>query len=86
MHTRIQTARELASGRLFRAITTSIGVALWSQCLLVVTGILSARLLGVEDRGNLAILSLLAFALSLVCGLGLPLAVTYFLSKDVLVV
>lgn len=43
---------------------------------------LSARLLGVADRGNLALLGLLPLVLAQLAGLGLPLAATYYLARE----
>ena len=61
----------------------SVGTGLLGQVALVVSGILTARLLGPEDRGNLALLILIPVALSQLGSLGVPLAVTYEFSKDV---
>jgi len=63
------------------SITGSIVAGLLGQAALVVSGVLAARMLGVEDRGNLALLVLFPAALSQIGSLGLPLATTYELSK-----
>jgi O-antigen/teichoic acid export membrane protein len=42
---------------------------------------MAARLLGVEDRGNLAFLALVTYILAQAGGLGLPTAATYFLAN-----
>lgn len=60
--------------------TTATGVA--GQASLLITGIIAARLLGVEDRGNLALLYLLVIVTSQLASLGLPLAVTYEIASD----
>lgn len=48
---------------------------------LVISGILSSRILGPEDRGHLALLMLVPLVLCNIGGLGLPLAATYFAGK-----
>ena len=52
------------------------------QAALIVSGVLAARLLGVEDRGYLALLALLPAVLAQVGSLGLPLATTFELSRE----
>ena len=52
------------------------------QATLVVSGVLVARLLGVQDRGYLALLVLFPAVLAQIGSLGLPLAATYELSRD----
>lgn len=51
------------------------------QAVLVVSGVLVARLLGVEDRGHLALLVLIPTVLSQLGGLGLPLAATFHIAR-----
>lgn len=51
-----------------------------SQFVLLASGVLAARLLGVEDRGHLALLWIVALVLAQGGGLGLPLATTYWLA------
>ena len=63
-----------------RAFAGSFASSAVTQLALVVSGILSARMLGAEARGELALLVLLAAAFGLVGTLGLPLAVTYEIS------
>ncbi len=60
-----------------------MATGLVGQVALVVSGILTARLLGPEDRGNLALLILIPVAISQLGSLGVPLAVTYEFSRDV---
>jgi O-antigen/teichoic acid export membrane protein len=55
---------------------------LGGQISVLVSGIIAARLLGPEDRGNLALLALIPLALSQLGSLGLPLALTYEFSHD----
>lgn len=52
------------------------------QASLLISGIVSARLLGVEDRGHLALLGLFPVVLAQIGGLGLPLAATYYIARD----
>lgn len=53
-----------------------------AQALLVMSGILSARILGPEGRGYLAFLVLAPVILATVGGLGLPQALTYWTARD----
>ena len=52
-----------------------------NQAVLVVSGVLVARLLGVEHRGSLAVLVLVPTVLAQLGHLGLPLAVTYWIAS-----
>ncbi|MEA2578165.1 MAG: hypothetical protein QOD78_1753, partial [Chloroflexota bacterium] len=70
-------ARSLTS-TLIGSIVTGLG----GQIAVLVSGIIAARLLGPEDRGNLALLALIPLALSQLGSLGLPLALTYEFSRD----
>src|SRR5829696_7105056 len=69
--------RRRAAGPTLGTIWTSFGI----QALLAGSGIMAARLLGVEDRGNLAFLALVTSILAQAGGLGLPTAATYFLAN-----
>jgi O-antigen/teichoic acid export membrane protein len=60
----------------------SIMSGLGGQIAVLVSGVLAARLLGPEDRGNLALFVLIPLALSQLGNLGLPLAMTYEFSRD----
>jgi O-antigen/teichoic acid export membrane protein len=53
-----------------------------AQAALIVSGPFVARILGVENRGYLALLALIPISLSILFCLGLPQAVAYFLSID----
>lgn len=64
-------------GRRSSAIAGSVATGLAAQLALMVSGVLVARLLGVESRGQLALLALLPSVLSSVGTLGLPLALTH---------
>jgi len=58
-----------------------VGAAL-AQGILLMSGILAARLLGPEDRGHLALLVLPPLILGSVGGLGLPQALAYRWARD----
>ena len=51
------------------------------QAFLAISGVTVARMLGVEDRGNFALLVLIPSILTQVGGLGLPTAATYYLAN-----
>jgi O-antigen/teichoic acid export membrane protein len=61
---------------------TSIAPSLAIQASLVVSGVLSARLLGPDFRGHLALATLLPGVVAVVALLGLPNAVVYFTARD----
>ena len=75
-------AEVLGATKVRRDTTGSIMAGIIAQATLVVSGVLSARILGVEDRGNLALILLVPVALAQLGSLGLPLSVTYFIAKD----
>ena len=53
-----------------------------AQGLLVVSGIIVARALGVEGRGTLALLWLVPLAFVLLGGIGIPQATTYYVARE----
>lgn len=61
------------------AITVAGGF--WAQATVLVSGVLVARILGVENRGHLALLWIVALVLGQLGSLGLPLATTYWIAK-----
>jgi O-antigen/teichoic acid export membrane protein/O-antigen ligase len=74
------------SGRVVGKVASS--AAAWSvvaggigQASVVVSGVALARLLGVEDRGHLALIVLFAAVLPYVGTLGMPLALTYEIAR-----
>lgn len=69
-----------SSGRAAIIGTVLTGVAL--QPVLILSGVLAARLLGVENRGELALLSLLPYVLSALGAMGVPSALTYFIADQ----
>ncbi len=65
-----------------RSIAGSIGVSLFTQLGLLLSGVAGARILGVLDRGRSALLLLFATVLPLLGTLGTPLSVTYWIARD----
>ena len=57
--------------------TLTLGVTMFTQGLLVISGIIVARALGVDGRGSLAFLWLVPLAIVLLGGIGIPQATTY---------
>lgn len=64
------------------ALAGSVFTGFAGQGMLIVSGVFAARILGVQDRGYLALLILFPAVLSQIGSLGLPLAATYELSRD----
>jgi O-antigen/teichoic acid export membrane protein len=60
-----------------RATIGTVATALGGQAFLVLSGVLAARLLGVEDRGRFALLAIFPLVLAQLGGMGVPLAVTF---------
>jgi O-antigen/teichoic acid export membrane protein len=60
--------------------TLAIGLA--AQGTIAISGVLAARILGPEDRGHLALYTLIAAVFVELGGLGLPAATTYWIAKD----
>jgi O-antigen/teichoic acid export membrane protein len=63
------------------ATVGATAIGFWFQAVLVVTGVLSARMLGVEDRGLYALLWLFALSIGSLGTLGIPLAVTFHIAR-----
>lgn len=63
-----------------RAGVTTVLSGLAGQAVVVVSGVLVARLLAVDDRGHLALMGLLPIVLCQLGGLGIPIAATYELA------
>jgi O-antigen/teichoic acid export membrane protein len=70
----------LTGGRLVRASVQSVGAAMGAQLLLVVSGPLLARLLGVENRGYLAALNAFGIMAVWLGTLGIPTACSFHVS------
>ncbi len=64
-----------------RSVAGTIGTNLVIQGALVLSGVAAARMLGVLDRGHLAMFILLSTVLPTFCSLGLPLALTYWIAR-----
>ncbi|MEA3412035.1 MAG: oligosaccharide flippase family protein [Pseudomonadota bacterium] len=60
----------------------AVATGILIQGVLVVSGILAARLLGAEGRGYLALLVLFSVTVAQLGALGLPQSVTHFVAKD----
>ena len=65
-----------------RSIAWSVLAGGAGQAALIVSGVLAARILGVEDRGYLALFALFPAVLAQAGSLGLPLAATFELSRE----
>ena len=66
-----------------KAAAGSLVSSLAGQAALVVSGVLVARMLGVENRGYLALLILWPTILARLGGIGLPMAIPYYLGRSV---
>jgi O-antigen/teichoic acid export membrane protein len=53
-----------------------------AQLALIVSGICAARILGVHDRGQLALFAIVPLILTVMGALGVPVATTYFIARD----
>jgi len=62
------------------ALASTIGTGFLVQACLVVSGVLAARILGVEDRGYLALVVLFPTVLAELGSLGIPQAAAYWLA------
>ena len=60
----------------------TLGVTMIAQGLLVVSGIIVARALGVDGRGTLALLWIVPLAMVLLGGIGIPQATTYYVARE----
>ena len=63
-----------------KAAATTIVGALLNQALLIISGSLSARILGPADRGHAALLALVPSVICIAGAVGLASAVTYFVA------
>ncbi|MGX6446638.1 lipopolysaccharide biosynthesis protein [Patulibacter sp. S7RM1-6] len=62
-------------------IAASLGAGIASQGLLLVSGVIAARLLGPADRGHLALIWTIVLTVTLLGSVGLPLAATYAIAS-----
>lgn len=69
--------RHSARSRTLVSIAGSFGI----QAMLLLSGVLGARILGVSNRGNLALFWILAAVPAQLLTLGIPLAVTYYIAR-----
>jgi O-antigen/teichoic acid export membrane protein len=65
-----------------RATGNTLAIGLLAQGIIAISGVLAARILGPEDRGHLALYTLVAVIFVELGGLGLPAATTYRIAKD----
>ncbi|MEA2195451.1 MAG: hypothetical protein QOG42_1885 [Solirubrobacteraceae bacterium] len=65
-----------------RALIASVLTGLSGQAAIMVSGVVAARMLGVEHRGELALLLVLPLLLTQFGGLGLPLATTFEIARE----
>jgi O-antigen/teichoic acid export membrane protein len=72
--------RSLSPAR--RAMLNTLAIGLLVQGIIAISGVLAARILGPEDRGHLALYTLVAVIFVELGGLGLPAAMTYRIAKD----
>ena len=68
-------------GRVSRAVAASVGAGAALQLLVAVSGVISARLLGVADRGVLALLWVVTIVTGQIATLGLHVAVGYAIAQ-----
>lgn len=69
-----------SSGRVRGDMALTLAGGFWAQGAILLSGILVTRLLGVEDRGHLALLWVIAAILSQLGLLGLPEAATFWVA------
>lgn len=69
-------------GPVQRALVGSVGTGMVGQAALLVSGVLAARLLGVENRGHLALLLIVPLLLAVFGGLGLALSTTFEIARN----
>lgn len=73
------------TGRSEPLTSATVGSALagvGAQAIVLISGILAARVLGPVDRGHLALLYLIPLILALLGGVGVPTAVPYFVARN----
>ncbi len=80
--TTVQTLRARLRSGAGRSVVGSLGASGGLQLLVIVSGVLVARSLGPQDRGYLALLTVIATLCAIFGTLGLPAAVTYYIARD----
>jgi O-antigen/teichoic acid export membrane protein len=60
----------------------SVGTGVAGQAALLITGVIAARALGVEDRGHFAFIFLVCQVIAQLGSLGVPIALTYFVASE----
>lgn len=75
-----------AQSRLLRPTSLSTLQSMFASCVgqlaVIVSGICAARILGVHDRGQLALFILIPLILTVTGALGVPIATTYYIARD----
>ena len=78
----VQQIRRLTASPVRKATLESVFVGGIGQSLLIVSGVITANLLGVEGRGRLALLVLFPIITVHLLSLGIPQAVSYFAARN----
>ena len=78
----VDRLRRRASRPIYLSTLQSMFASGAGQFALVISGICAARILGVEDRGQLALFVLIPMILTVLGALGVPVALTYFIARD----
>lgn len=73
--------KRLTSSPVRKAVASTMAASVFSQAMLIISGALSARILGPVDRGHFALLGLVPSILSIAGGLGMAPAITYFVAR-----
>jgi O-antigen/teichoic acid export membrane protein len=73
--------RRLGSSPPVRAVAGSLGAAICGQLALMISGVVVARMLGVNDRGRFALLTLVAVIVIQIGLCGFPLSLTYYVAR-----
>lgn len=77
-----QLFKHAISSPVRRATLATLAAGVFGQLTLLVSGIMSARILGAEGRGYFALYVLFPTVLVSIFGLGLPQALTFYISKN----
>jgi O-antigen/teichoic acid export membrane protein len=74
--------RSTGDTRVRRATLGTVATAFVGQAVLVVSGVIVARMLGPENRGYLALMVLVPIVVAQAGSLGMPLALTYHIARE----
>src|SRR5436189_6014448 len=78
---RVAIARVRSRRGIRRALTTNLLGGVAAQATLLVSGVVLARALGPENRGYMALLTLVTAVAWQFAGLGIPFALTYAVAR-----